>query len=246
MSAPSVDMHCHLDLYPEPRKQAEAIGRSGAYVLSVTTTPSAWLETRALAAQYPRIKTALGLHPQLAAERFSELSLFDRLLPEARYVGEVGLDGSAECKASWEKQVRVFEHVLASCVTAGGRILTIHSRSAATAVLKLLEQHSGFGVAILHWFSGTKAEIRRAVEIECWFSVGSAMARSKKGRELMSLMPVDRILTETDGPFVSKRGVPIGPAECDEVLAFLACQWGVDAESARARVASNFRKVVSL
>lgn len=215
-------------------------------MLSVTTTPSAWLQTRALAADFPRIKTALGLHPQLAAERFSELSLFDQFLPQARYIGEVGLDGSVECKPFWKQQSHVFEHVLASCVNAGGRILTIHSRNAGTAVLDVLERHSGFGVAILHWFTGTKAELRRAVEMDCWFSVGSAMARTKKGRELMALMPVDRILTETDGPFVSKRGAPIGPAECDEVLVFLAEQWSVDAEAVRARIVSSFREVVSL
>lgn len=171
MSVPTVDMHCHLDLYPEPRQQAEAIGKSGSYVLSVTTTPSAWLQTQALSAAHPRIKTALGLHPQLAAERLGELSLFDRLLPQARYVGEVGLDGSTECKPFWAEQVRVFDHVLASCALAGGRVLTIHSRNAATQVLDALQWHGGYGVAILHWFSGTKKELLRSI-----WTAGSLLA----------------------------------------------------------------------
>jgi TatD DNase family protein len=246
MTSPAVDMHCHLDLYPDPKREAEAIGQSGAYVLSVTTTPSAWLKTQSLASGFPRIKTALGLHPQLAAERIGELSLFDRLLPQARYVGEIGLDGSRECSDFWDQQVQVFDHVLRSCAHAGGRIVTIHSRNAAKQVLEALDHNPGFGVAILHWFSGTKKELLRAVEMDCWFSVGDAMARSKKGRELMSLMPSDRVLTETDGPFVSHRGSPIKPGQCYEVISFLSQQWGLDEHAARTRIVSNFRRIVSL
>jgi len=246
MPVPAIDMHCHLDLYPDPKRQAEEIDRSGAYVLSVTTTPSAWLQTQALASTYPRIKTALGLHPQLVGERQGELALFDRLLPQARYVGEVGLDGADEYRSFWPQQVDVFDHVLRSCLNAGGRILTIHSRNAATPVLQALESHRGFGVAILHWFSGTKAELLKAVEMDCWFSVGNAMVRGKKGRDLVALMPVDRVLTETDGPFAKSRQRPLQPAECDEVIAFLAELWGMQAPMVKTKLLENFRSVVSL
>lgn len=246
MSVPAVDMHCHLDLYPDPKRQADEIGQSGAYVLSVTTTPSAWVQTRALASAHSRIKTALGLHPQLAAERLGEVDLFDRLLPDARYVGEVGLDGSAECKPFWPQQVKVFDHVLNSCVHAGGRILTIHSRNAATPVLQALERHQGFGVAILHWFSGSKAELAKAVEMDCWFSVGNAMVRGKKGRDLVAAMPADRVLTETDGPFAQSRGKPLQPAQCDEAIACLSQLWSMQTHDVSAKVGDNFRHLVSL
>lgn len=246
MPVPAVDMHCHLDLYPDPKSQADKIGRSGAYVLSVTTTPSAWLQTQSLASAYPRIKTALGLHPQLAGERQGELALFDRLLHQARYVGEVGLDGSAECKLFWPQQVEVFDHVLGSCVNVGGRILTIHSRNAATPVLQALQRHRGFGVAILHWFTGTKAELLKAVEMDCWFSVGNAMVHSKKGRELVALMPSDRILTETDGPFTQSRGRPLEPAQCGEALAYLSMLWDQPTPSVNAKIIENLCELVSL
>lgn len=246
MTTPSVDMHCHLDLYPDPRAEIERVGKSGAYVLSVTTTPSAWVQTRALASRYPRIRTALGLHPQLAEVRIDELSLFDRLLPDARYVGEVGLDGGADCKKFWRQQVEVFDHILSSCADHGGRVLTIHSRNAASEVLDTLKQHRGFGVAILHWFSGTKKDMAKAVEMDCWFSVGGAMVSGEKGRELVKLMPPERVLTETDGPFAKVRGRALAPGQCDEVLQSLSKTWGVSAESAAAQVVSNLREVVSL
>lgn len=245
MPKPLVDMHCHLDLYPDPVGQIRALTSSGAYVLSVTTTPKAWEKTAALAGSNPRIKTALGLHPQLAAERRDELSLFDKLLPKTRYVGEVGLDGSVECRPIWAEQMLVFDHVLASCAREGGKILTLHSRGAATAVLDALDRHPGFGVAVLHWFSGTAKELRRAVENECWFSVGSAMLKSKKGRELTMMMPPERILTETDGPFGQVDGKALGPAQCEGAVDTLAQLWGVDTHTAQAKVFESFRTLIS-
>lgn len=246
MSAPCVDMHCHLDLYPDPRAEIERVGKCGAYVLSVTTTPSAWVQTQALASRYPRIRTALGLHPQLAGERINELSLFDRLLPDARYVGEVGLDGGPDSKEFWPQQVLVFDHILSSCVNQGGRVLSIHSRNATMDVLEALKQHRGFGVAILHWFSGTKKELAKAVEMGCWFSVGAAMISGTKGRELVRLIPRERILTETDGPFAKVRGRALAPAQCDEAIQCLSEIWDVSLESAAAQVVRNLKEVVSL
>jgi len=246
MSSPVVDMHCHLDLYPNPREQVQRIAERKSYVLSVTTTPQAWRGTSELAKGVPRIKTALGLHPQLAKERMSELKLFEKLLPEARYVGEVGLDGGPDCRGFWKDQIRVFEHILSACVAEGGRILTLHSRAAASDVLDALERHPGFGTAVLHWFSGTQRELARAIEMGCWFSVGVVMLRSKKGSALASRMPADRVLTETDGPFAAMGGNSLQPAECEVALRILARLWGTNEPSARDQVASSFRELVSL
>lgn len=246
MIGPPVDMHCHLDLYPDPRRQVEVLARQKAYVLSVTTTPRAWHSTCALAAGHPRIKTALGLHPQLAKERKLELSLFDRLLPEARYVGEVGLDGSPECSSFWQCQVEVFDHILASCAKNGGRILTLHSRAAATAVLDALERCPGFGIAILHWFSGTQRELTRAVDMGCWFSVGGAMLCSRKGRSLAARMPPHRVLTETDGPFGMVSGHRLMPAQCAGAIGILARLWNLDEVTAQHNVVASLRELASL
>src|SRR5438552_1595155 len=99
-----IDFHCHLDLYSQPRDVVEECIVRGAYVLAVTTTPSAWEGTSALVAGASRIRVALGLHPELAQERKVELPLFDKLLSRTKYVGEIGLDGSPELKGQWEHQ----------------------------------------------------------------------------------------------------------------------------------------------
>lgn len=245
MSVPAVDLHCHLDLYPDPVDAARRCGASGAYVLSVTTTPKAWRGTAALAKGHDRIRTALGLHPQIAHERIGELPLFDALLPETRYVGEIGLDGSPECKPHWREQAHVFDHVLAASARAGGRILSLHSRRAATEVLDALAQHPDAGVPVLHWFSGTKSELQRAVAMGCWFSVGPAMVMGKRGRDLLAAMPQDRVLTETDGPFAAIDGRPLAPGEVAPACKALATCWSVGVDEAAATILGAFRRLAS-
>jgi len=237
-------MHCHLDLYPDAVQLVQQIARAKAYVLSVTTTPKAWQGTVALAKGHARIKTALGLHPQLAGERKGELALFDTLLPETRYVGEVGLDGSPECRPFWRDQVRVFDHILASCTKAGGRILTIHSRAAATEVMDALERHPGAGIPILHWFSGTETELKRAIAMGCWFSVGPAMLKSKKGQALASIMPPHRVLTETDGPFGTSKNQPLMPGDVANAVDVLALSWDLSSQEVGEKVLQSFRSLV--
>lgn len=238
-----IDFHCHLDLYPNHLEVREECVRRGMYLLSVTTTPSAWRGTSALASESSRIRTALGLHPQLASQRKGELALFDALLPEVRYVGEVGLDGGPEFSHSWRDQISVFEHILAQCQKAGGRILTIHSRRACESVLNCIERMPGIGTPILHWFSGTFRDLARAIELGCWFSVGPAMLAGTRGRALVARMPRDLVLTETDGPFAQLCGRTIMPWEVKDAIYQLAEIWQVSQDSANETVCNNFRNL---
>lgn len=197
-----IDFHAHLDLYPNVIEVVNGISTRQMSVLSVTTTPSAWEGTCALAIDIPNIKTALGLHPQIAHERHTELQLFDRLIYKTKYIGEIGLDGGKELQQYWNIQTSVFQHILKSCENLGGKILSIHSRHAVNEVLDYLEQTPEAGQFILHWFNGNKTQLRRAIELGCWFSVGPAMLKTKRAKELILEIPLNRLLTETDGPFV--------------------------------------------
>ena len=125
-----------------------------------------------------------------------------KLIHKTKYIGEIGLDGAKKYKDHWDIQTLVFRHILNSCEIAGGKILSIHSRYAVNEVLDYLEQYPKAGIFILHWFTGNKLQLKRAVKLGCWFSVGPAMLRSKKAKELILEIPLNRLITETDGPFV--------------------------------------------
>jgi TatD DNase family protein len=236
-----IDFHCHVDLYPSPREIARNCIERDIYVLSVTNTPSAWQGTSSLADGAKRIRTALGLHPQLAHERKPELVLFDKLIPQARYVGEVGLDGAPEFSQHWSDQMLVFTHILQKCEAVGGRVLSIHSRRAAKQVLDVLEEYPAAGKPILHWFSGTARDLSRAIEIGCWFSVGPVMLMSERGQQLVRRMPKDKILTETDGPYATLDGRSVFPWEVDRAVSMLANVWSTRTEDVEIQLKVNLR-----
>jgi TatD DNase family protein len=240
-----IDLHAHLDLYPDPVATMKECVERKLFVLSVTTTPSAWSGTAALAKNATRIRTAIGLHPQIAQERQGELALFEELLPQSKYVGEIGLDGGPELKATWEAQRRVFEEILRMCGAAGGRILTIHSRRAATPVLECLASSDDAGVPVLHWFSGSQRELQRAIDQGCWFSVGPAMLNGERGRGLAAKMPRDRILTESDGPFAQVEGRALYPWDAARTEPILADLWGISEDEVRDQLMSNLKRLTT-
>lgn len=236
-----VDLHCHLDLFPDPRAAVDRAAASGVYTLAVTTTPSAWPGTCRLVGGAPRIRVGLGLHPEIAHERAGELDRFEAHLPEARYVGEIGLDGSPQHRPHQAVQSHVFSTILQTTARAGGRVLSIHSRRATTPVLDLLAAAPDAGIPVLHWFTGTRSELARAVAMGCWFSVGPGMLKSSSGLERVRAMPLDRIITETDGPFVQTSSGPVGPWDIPRFLGEFAKVIGKPVQDAAELVDLNFR-----
>ncbi|WP_197984359.1 Qat anti-phage system TatD family nuclease QatD [Aeromicrobium sp. CFBP 8757] len=225
----TIDFHSHLDLYPDAAATAAKLDASVGFVLSVTTTPKAWNGTQALERHHPAIHTALGLHPQLAQQRQHEVDLFEELVSNARFIGEVGLDGTDADETGRRAQTDVLSRILTACARDGGKVVSLHSRRATSKVLDLWEGNPGAGTPVLHWFSGSRAELQRAVNLGCWFSVGPAMLRGAKGRQVVAAIPRDRILTETDGPFAQSSQRGLMPAQTEEAVAVLAQVWRTDA-----------------
>ncbi|HEY9685150.1 MAG TPA: Qat anti-phage system TatD family nuclease QatD [Oculatellaceae cyanobacterium] len=240
-----IDFHAHLDLYPNPHNVVKECIARRMYVLSVTTTPSAWTGTSALIPPGTRIRTALGLHPQLAHERSAELELFDAYLDQVRYVGEIGLDGAPEFKPHRDRQTAVFQHILNACSKAGGKIMSVHSRRAAAEVIDLLRKFPGAGTPVLHWYSGNKRDLDAAISSGCWFSIGPAMLRGVTAKSIISKIPRNRILTETDGPFVQINGHAAMPWEAQSAVIGLQEIWGVTLEEAEGVLHENLKSLVS-
>jgi TatD DNase family protein len=242
-----VDFHCHLDLYPDLATAITKCDARRAATLAVTTTPKAFARNRQLAGNSEFVRVALGLHPQLAEERASELELFERLLPETRYVGEVGLDAGPRYYRFFNAQKHIFRTVLNLCAQAGDKVLSVHSIRAAKHVLDLIEEclPTDRGKVVLHWFTGSPAEAQRGVEMGCYFSVNERMLSSPNGRRILHEIPDDRLLTETDGPFVERNGEPIGPADVRPALDVISNLKTVQIAILRAQIVTNLRRLVS-
>lgn len=240
-----IDFHCHLDLFPDPSAIIAGCEQRGTHVLAVTTTPLAWDGNLALIGTKSHIQLAPGLHPELVPERYAELPLLLNLLARSRYVGEVGIDGGPNLRPHFAIQDRVFRSTLFQCQHLGGRVISIHSRAAATHVLDAIETHPNAGIPVLHWFSGSQSELARAIELGCWFSVGPGMLRSKKGMLLAGTMPRNRVLTETDSPFVQNRGVPLMPWDVESAEQALADCWSLPTAEVTSQIMRNFKTLTA-
>lgn len=220
-----IDFHCHLDLYPDHQKIIEMCELQKIRTLAVTTTPRAWTRNRDLTKNTKYVRAALGLHPQLVGKTSSkELLLWEEFLPEAKYIGEVGIDAGPNFVHSLKEQVKIFTHILQLCSNVEGRIISVHSVRSAGMVLDLIESNlpSHKGTVILHWFTGSLNEAQKAVKLGCYFSINSSMLQTKKGQELLERIPAERILTETDGPFVEFNGKPSKPSDVIYTLQLIA------------------------
>jgi TatD DNase family protein len=243
LTAELVDYHIHLDLYPDCERVFVECAEQQIDVLTVTTTPKAWPRNLAMAEGLRSIRVALGLHPQVVAERFSELSLFEQYLPEARFVGEVGLDAGPRFYRSFDTQRKVFERILQLCSEAGDKIISVHSSRAARHVLKLIEDivDPDRCHVVLHWFSGTNADAKRAFALGCYFSINQTMLKSPKGRALVCSIPTQRLLTETDGPFCGTRHGSVAASDVQSTVCELANVLGCSIPEARSLIAANLR-----
>jgi TatD DNase family protein len=246
MNSALVDFHCHLDLFPDLASAVSETERDRVYTITVTTTPKAWPRNHELTRTTKYVRAALGLHPQLVLERSKEISLWEQYLPQTRYVGEVGLDAGPRFFRSLELQKGIFEHILQRCATAGGKILTVHSVRAATLVLDLIERYlpPEKGCIVLHWFTGSKSEARRAIDLGCYFSVNAQMLRTDRGRELMAILPSARILTETDAPFTQVSDRPTRPSDVSLVIEAIANLRRMTPAEVAAMICANLRKAL--
>ena len=247
MNPKYVDFHTHLDLYPDLPEAIVACERRRTATLTVTTTPRAYARNRELADVSKFVRVGLGLHPQLVSERSGEIALFEKLLPRARYVGEVGLDAGPHHYRSLELQKSIFERILRLCADDGGKVLSIHSVRATGLALDLLEEHfpSHRGTAVLHWFSGSVGEARRGVALGCYFSVNERMLISSNGRRILREIPDQRLLTETDGPFVERNGKPILAGDVSRAVEEIAISKGKNVSHVQERIVNNLRDVAT-
>jgi TatD DNase family protein len=214
--------------------------------LAVTTTPKAWPQNRRWTAASAYVHAAVGLHPELVAQRHHEIALLEEYIGESRLVGEIGLDGSPQHRKSWEAQTGVFLRALKRAQELGGRIVSIHSRRAADEVIKLLAVHTTPDrvLPILHWFSGSASAARNAASQGCYFSVNHRMLEHDAGLALVRSLPLDRLLTETDAPFTSQDERPSRPSDTLTTARQIAAVRGLDAAELHQVLSSNARHVL--
>lgn len=190
----SVDLHAHVDATIDPGE----LHKLDAVVFAATRS----LDEADIATRRHDERTiwGVGCHPGLVgAQKAFNSERFASLIERTPFASEIGLDGSSRVPMTTQ---RATLRAVLGILQRKPRIVSLHSYRATGLLLDELSACPVKG-AILHWWLGDPAETQRAVELGCFFSVNASSVRRA---DVLQLIPLDRILTETDHPFGDRRG----------------------------------------
>jgi TatD DNase family protein len=237
-----IDVHCHVDLYSDPIVIASESEHNNISTIAMTNLPSHFKMGYPHLLGFTKIHLALGLHPLMAERHHRELNLFEEMLPNTNFIGEIGLDFSKEGIATKAIQTRSLHFILALLKNTQ-KYISLHSRGAESSLLEFLDEYK-IKNAVLHWYSGSKANLKLAIESGLYFSINPAMAISQKGRKIIEFIPRELILTETDGPYLQIDGRAAKPIDVKLVLNYLSNVWEQSLEEAEDQIETNFNYIL--
>ncbi|UOK70086.1 TatD family hydrolase [Ancylobacter polymorphus] len=252
-----VDSHCHLD-FPDfaaelddvvARARAAGVGR----LVTIGTRVRRSGEVRAIAERFDDVFCSVGTHPHNAGEE-ADVTLDEILAaadhPKVVAIGEAGLDYHYDTAPRDAQAAGFRRHIEAARRT--GLPLVIHARDADEDVAAILEEESGKGAFafVLHCFTAGPDLARRAVALGGYVSF-SGILTFKSGaplREIAASLPTDRVLVETDAPYLapnSRRGKRNEPSYVVETAHILAEARGVSFDEIAALTTQNFFRLFS-
>lgn len=200
-----IDTHCHVDMLNSPDLYLAEKEKDGDFTLGMTNLPSHFVMDLPHFNKLRKSRLALGFHPQLVHEHISEIDNWKKLIPMTSYIGEVGLDFSRDFITTKDRQLEYFDYIC-QCLKGEKKIISVHSRKAERDVLSILKRYNVKNV-IFHWYSGPVGLIDEIIGEGYYFSINEAMTLSENGRRIISRIPLNKILTESDAPYNKKGNI---------------------------------------
>lgn len=249
------DSHCHLDFPDFDGQMDEIIARAAragvTRMVTICTRLRLEPQVRALAEAHAPVFYAAGTHPMSAADE--PMTTVDELVALSRHpkmvgIGETGLDYHYTAESAKAQQTSLRIHIAAARQT--GLPLIIHARDADEDMARILgeEYRSGAYTCVMHCFSSTAALASAALDLGFYLSMSgiAAFPRSQELRDIFASAPVDRILVETDAPYLAppphrgKRNEPAYVAHTAQVGADI---FGLDYADFAAQTQANFDRL---
>ena len=249
------DSHCHLDFpdFDAERDQiiARAVDAGVTRMVTICTKLRLEPQVRAIAEQYEPVFYAAGTHPMSAADE--PLATVDELIKLADHpkfvgIGETGLDYhyTADSKEVQQDSLRI--HIAAARET--GLPLIIHARDADEDMARILAEEHAHGAysCVMHCFSSGAGLARAALDLGFYLSMSgiAAFPKSSDLRDIFAAAPVDRILVETDAPYLAPppyRGKRNEPAYTVHTAQVGAQAFGMDWPDFAAQTQANFDRL---
>ena len=251
-----VDSHCHLDrLDKSPEELDEIIAfaqnRGVEHFLCVSVSVKDYPQMLKTVAKYPQVSVSCGVHPLHQEDRAS----FDELLntasdPNVVAIGETGLDYYYSSDTQEVQRASFIDHI--KVANALKKPLIIHTRDAREETIQLLKQHKSKDVSgVLHCFTETWEMAEAAMELGMYISISGIVTfkTAKELQEVAKRIPLDRLLIETDSPWLAPvpyRGKQNQPGYVLEVAEFIANLKGISVQVLAAATTDNFYKLFPL
>ncbi len=251
-----IDSHCHLEYEPINSSLKEVINRAFKngveYLLSISTTNESYDKIIKIVENYKNVYGTYGIHPHetnnyknlTSLEIIKKASLNNKIIG----IGETGLDFYYD-HSDRNIQKKIFiEHIKAAQNL--NLPLIVHTRSAEDEtyeILKIEKKNKDFKI-LIHCFTGSKIFAHKLVDLGCYISASGVVTfkKSKELAETFLTLPNDRLLVETDSPYLSPeplRGKVNEPSHIVHTVNFLANLKGIDAKSFAETTSSNFFKL---
>jgi TatD DNase family protein len=248
-----IDSHCHLEYEPMTSNLNEVIERAVEnnvkYLLSISTTDESFDKIIKIVDTYKNVYGTYGIHPHETKNYLSLSS--DQIVKKTKLnnkiigIGETGLDFYYDYSDRMVQKKLFIEHIKAAQIL--DLPLIVHTRSAEDETYEILksEKKNKDVKTLIHCFTGSKSFAHKLVDIGCYISASGVVTfkKSKDLAETFNSLPNDRILVETDSPYLSPeplRGKPNEPSHIIHTVNFLAKLKGIDAENFAQITSSNF------
>jgi TatD DNase family protein len=252
-----VDSHCHLNYKGLVEQQQAVLERArGAGVetmLNISTRESEWDDVIAVAERERDVWASVGIHPHEADEHpdVQTATLVDRAAhPRVVGIGESGLDYYYDHSDRERQRASFRAHLAASRET--GLPIIVHTRDAEADTADILADEMGKGTypGVIHCFTASADFARKALDLGLYISISGIVTfkNAKDLQETAKALPGDRLLIETDSPFlapVPHRGRPCEPAFVADTARFLAALRGESVETLADQTSANFRRLFS-
>ncbi len=197
------DAHIHLsddEFKPDLQFTLVAMNKMKIKACCVSVDYPSSQTTLELARKSPLVLPFIGIHPEKATDDLQQMAdLIEKNSKQISGIGEIGIDKTyVSDEGGFIRQTQVFQKML-SLAEKLQKPVSIHSRRTLDEIFSILSSYRLSGV-LLHWFAGSKAQLKRAMELGCFVSYGPAMVYSQDKQILLSQTNTDKILFETDGP----------------------------------------------
>ena len=252
-----IDSHCHLDFPDFGEEVGDVVARAHAagvgLMVTISTKVSEFDRVRAVAERFPHVFCTVGIHPhEAASEPETDTATLVEMAkhPKVVGIGETGLDYYYEHSPRAAQQRNFRAHIAAARET--GLPLVVHTRDADADTAQILDEETGKGAfpGLLHCFSSSTQLAEKALELGLYISL-SGILTFKTADELRATaaqVPLDRLLVETDAPYlapVPKRGKRNEPAFVVHTAAKLAEVKGVTTAQLAETTTENFLRLFS-